>query len=74
MAQLVSSLVNDATAQPTWARVSSVIDRHSRGDLGHAAEALSSLWTTVNQGGDAIATSKDLPPVRPFITHLGVCT
>ena len=70
----MSALVNDATAQPTWARVSSVIDRHSRGDLGHAAEALSSLWANVNQDGDPIAPSKDLPPVRPFTAHLGVCT
>lgn len=67
--QLVSALVNDTAEQPTWTRVSAVIDRHSRGDLGHAAEALSSLWSTVNQGDGATAPPEDPPPVRPFTTR-----
>jgi len=72
VAQLVSALVDDTTGQPTWTKVSAVVDRHSRGDLGYAAEAFSLLWNTLNQVGGAAAPYKDLPPVRPFDTHHGV--
>jgi len=62
--QLVSVLINDTSeARSTWARVSAVIDRHSRGDLEHVTEALSLLWSTVNQRG--AATSLSQPSVRP---------
>jgi hypothetical protein len=73
--QLVSALVNDTTTQRTWARVSAVIDRHSRGDLEHVTEALSLLWNTINQRGDATSTASfnDQPSVRPFPAHRGVC-
>ena len=62
--------MNDAAEQPIWTRVSAVIDRHSRGDLEYASEALSSLWGTLNQGGDATAAAEEAPPpVRPFTIH-----
>ncbi|KAF9645605.1 hypothetical protein BDM02DRAFT_490316 [Thelephora ganbajun] len=63
--QLVSTLVNDTTAQTTWTRVSAIIDRHSRGDLEHVAEALSLLWSTVNQRGCATTLLNGQPSVLP---------
>ena len=64
VARLVSALQNDTAEKTTWAKVCEVTDGHFRGDIKHVTEALSLLWKTLNQDGDAIPPSNPGPPVR----------
>ena len=55
-------------------RVEAIIDRHSRGDLAHAADALSMLWSKSAQRNDVTVPPRVRLPVRPLTARLGFYT
>ena len=70
--RLVSALQNDTAEKTTWTKVCEITDGHFRGDIKHVTEALSLLWKTLNQDGDATLPPNAGHPVRLFPTHIAV--
>ena len=74
VSELVSIMLNDQRGK-VRSRVEAIIDRHSRGDLVHAADALSLLWSKSTQRDDAAiplrAAAETELPVRLLTARLG---
>ena len=67
--QLAYIWVGDSTEAIRTA-VEKKVDSFVEGDLEHAAEAISALWTMVNQDGEIKAPTSTSSPVSPFLACL----
>ena len=64
--QLAYVWMDDSTTEATRASVDMKIDSFVKGDLEHAAEAVSALLEIANKTGDIMAPSNTSPAVSPF--------
>jgi len=58
--------MEDSTTEATRSSVDKKIDSFAKGDLEHAAEAVSALLEIANKTGDITAPSKTSPAVSSF--------